>query len=42
MFWDNVAGIYDIFEKVINKKQIKDLCVHYKGKIPCAIAVAIK
>jgi hypothetical protein len=20
MFWDNIAGVYDIFEKVINKK----------------------
>lgn len=27
MFWDNVAGIYDIFEKVINKKQIK-ICAY--------------
>lgn len=26
MFWDNVAGVYDIFANVINKKTHKKLC----------------
>lgn len=26
MFWDNVAGVYDIFVKVINRKCHKELC----------------
>lgn len=27
MFWDNVAGVYDIFEDIINKETNKGLCV---------------
>ena len=27
MFWDNIAGVYDIFEKVINKKTNQDLLI---------------
>ena len=43
MFWDNVTGIYDIFEKVINKKsKSRFVGTLVKGKIPCVIAVAIK
>lgn len=43
MFWDNVTGIYDIFEKVINKKsKSRFVRTLVKGKIPCVIAVAIK
>ena len=26
MFWDNVAGVYDIFTNIINKKTHKGLC----------------
>lgn len=33
MFWDNVAGVYDIFENIINKKTNKDLCVRVEEEI---------
>ena len=33
MFWDNIAGVYDIFEKVINKKTNQDLCVQIEKLI---------
>ena len=26
MFWDNVAGVYDIFANVINRKANRELC----------------
>ena len=32
MLWDNIAGVYDIFEKVINKKTNQDLCVQIEAK----------
>ena len=33
MFWDNVAGVYDIFENIINKKTNKGLCVRVEEEI---------
>lgn len=33
MFWDNVAGVYDIFENIINKKTNMGLCVKVEKEI---------
>ena len=33
MFWDNVAGVYDIFEDIINKETNKGLCVKVEEEI---------
>ena len=33
MFWDKVAGVYDIFAKVINRKTHKKLCAVMEGLI---------
>lgn len=33
VFWDNVAGVYDIFENIINKKTNKGLCVRVEEEI---------
>lgn len=33
MFWDNVAGVYDIFENIINKETNKGLCVKVEEEI---------
>ena len=33
MFWDNVAFVYDIFEKVINKKTNEGICVKVAEEI---------
>lgn len=33
MFWDNVAGLYDVFEDVINGKVNRQLCAKVSGMI---------
>ena len=33
MFWDRVAGVYDIFTKIINKKTHKALCARVEELI---------
>lgn len=33
MFWDNVAGVYDIFENIVNKKTNTGLCVKVEEEI---------
>lgn len=33
MFWDNVAFVYDIFEKVINKKTNEGICVKVAANV---------
>jgi len=31
MFWDKVAGVYDLFVNVVNRKCHKDLCAYVEG-----------
>lgn len=33
MFWDNVAGVYDIFTNIINRKTHKGLCSKVEEEI---------
>lgn len=33
MFWDNVAGVYDIFENIINKQTNEGICVKVEEEI---------
>ena len=33
MFWDNVACVYDVFAKVINRKTNEELCSVVKNLI---------
>lgn len=33
MFWDNVAGVYDIFENIINKQTNEGICVKVAEEI---------
>lgn len=33
MFWDNIAGVYDIFANIINKKTHEGLRVKVAGEI---------
>ena len=33
MFWDNVAGVYDIFANIINRKTHRGLCAKVENEI---------
>lgn len=33
MFWDNVAGVYDRFENIINKQTNEGICVKVEEEI---------
>ena len=32
MFWDNVAGVYDIFANIINRKTHRGLCAKVENE----------
>ena len=41
VFWDMIAGVYDLFEKLYNGRCYAEIDI-VDGQMPCAIAVIKK